>query len=169
MVCPLALLFFLVCIERRHPAFKVLKGSKYLILSPARLCARLPGTGDRAACGVQGQRERGRTGRAHHDPAELPSQLENPKTSRRDIWLDQDGGWIQTEPVSGAGANAGLGLLCGRNLQPAADGATRGGLKRHPRPGETPAAAGTRGRPPVQRPDFGPGGDSGYHCSHAGF
>jgi len=91
-------------------------------VSPERICARLPGPGDCAPRRVQGQGERGRVGRTHHDPAELPSQSENQKTGGGDIWLAQDGGWIQTEPVSGTRTDASLGLLCSGHLQFVADG-----------------------------------------------
>src|SRR5208283_1556189 len=92
-------------------------------VSPERICPRMPGTGDCAPCRVQRQRERGRVGRTHHDPAKLPSQFENPKTGGRDIWLAQDGGRIQTEPVSRTRTDTSLGLLCSGHLQLAADGA----------------------------------------------
>ena len=37
--------------------------------------------------------------------------------------MAQDGGWIQTEPLSGTRTDASLGLLCSGHLQLAADGA----------------------------------------------
>jgi len=77
--------------------------------------------------------------------AELLSRFENRQASGGNLWLGQDGGRVQTEPISGTGVAAGLGLLRGGDLQPAADGSVRGGLKR-PARAERAAIRGSSGR-----------------------
>lgn len=92
--------------------------------SPPRFCQRLSGAKDRAARGVQGRSEGGGIGCAHHAARELSDQPEDTQAGGGDFRLGQDGGRTEAQPVSGNGTDTGLGELCGRDLQSAADSAT---------------------------------------------
>ena len=63
-------------------------------------------------------------GRADDHAARLSDQPAHPQAGGGNLWMDQDGGRIEEEPLPGTGADAGVGLFRGRDLQPAALGAT---------------------------------------------
>ena len=84
--------------------------------------------------------------------------------------MDQDGGRLSAEPVSGFGADVGRRLLRGGDLQPIAPGTTEGGgMKSRREPGEIPGASGHRAKPRTNGLTSGWSWDSRHHRSHAEF
>ena len=61
------------------------------------------------------------TGWTHDRLRRLPHQPTPAQTGRRNLWLDENGGRIEAQPLSRSGTDAGLGLFRGRDLQFAAD------------------------------------------------
>src|SRR5208283_145186 len=61
------------------------------------------------------------TGWTHDRLCRLPNQPTPAQTGGRNLWLDENGGWLEAHPLSWSGAVAGVGLFCGRDVQFVAD------------------------------------------------
>ena len=72
---------------------------------------------------LQRRRESGRTGQAHDGPVGLPDQSAHPQAGGGNFRVDQDGGWIATQPLPRTATNPSVGLLRGEHVQSAAIGA----------------------------------------------